>query len=74
MTVRFSWDPHIEHEVRRLAVRNLTPRYRAALSRVTCPDHGQQPTISEHGIEWQIERCCQRAEALAFQAIREIGG
>jgi hypothetical protein len=74
VTTSFSWTPHIEQELKRMAVRNLTPRYRAALSRVTCPDHGHSPTISEYGLEWHIERCCERAEAIAFEAIRKAGG
>lgn len=73
MTTRFSWSPHIEQELKRIAVKNLTRRYRAALAVVTCPDHGKSPTISEHGIEWRIERCCDRAEAMAFEAIRIAG-
>jgi hypothetical protein len=69
---RFSWNQHIEQELKRIAAANLTPRYRAALEGVRCPDHDQSPTISEQGIEWRIERCCERAERMAFEAIRSI--
>jgi hypothetical protein len=55
-----------------VAVRNLTPKYRAALVDVTCPDHGEHPTIEARGEEWRIRRCCQQAEALALDAIRKV--
>jgi hypothetical protein len=72
MELRFAWNPQIEQEVKRMAVHSLTPKYRAALARVKCPDHGESPTIEEHGMEWRIQRCCQSAETLAFEAIRRV--
>lgn len=70
MATRFSWDQHIEHELKRIAVANLTPKYQAALANVTCPEHKLSPTITQHGEEWRMERCCDRVEAMAFEAIR----
>lgn len=68
----FKWNPNAERDIKRMAVRNLTPKYQAALAEVACPDHGEHPTIEPHGEEWRIHRCCKKAEALAYEAIRKV--
>lgn len=68
----FSWNPGADDAIKRMAVTNLTPKYQAALAMVTCPEHGEHPTVEAHGRGWRIRRCCEAAEALAFEAIRKV--
>jgi hypothetical protein len=70
MTV--NWNPNADRDIKRMVVRNLTPKYRAALANVTCPDHGEHPTIEAHDEEWRIRRCCEKAETLAYDTIRKV--
>src|SRR6186997_1832324 len=41
---------------------------------VPVPVERADPTVSEHALEWRIESCCPRAEMMAFEAIRRVGG
>jgi hypothetical protein len=70
MTIR--WNPNFEDEVKREVVRNLTPQYRAALAKVTCPDHGAHPSIEASAESWEIHACCERGKGLALEAIRKV--
>lgn len=72
MSVTIRWNPDWERDLKREVVKNATRQYRAALARVTCPDHGAHPTIEAQGEQWSIRRCCEKAEALAFDAIRKV--
>jgi hypothetical protein len=72
MSVRFEWNPNAESDLKRDVVRNLTPRFQATLTKVTCPDHGEHPTIEVHSEEWRIRACCERAAEMARAALGEV--
>jgi hypothetical protein len=68
----FEWNPGAEDALKRQVVRNLLPRFQAAMRDVTCPDHGEHPRVESRGTEWRIHRCCPKAEALAREAISKV--
>lgn len=70
MSVNIEWNPNWERDFKREIVKNLTPKYRTALARVTCPEHGRHPTIQTQ--PWQIRGCCEKAVELATKAIRKV--
>lgn len=55
MSARIEWNPNAERDIKREVVGNLTPRFKSALAAVTCPDHGEHPTLDPKSEEWQVD-------------------
>ena len=72
MSVRIEWNPNWERDLKREVVRNLTPRFESALAAVTCPDHGEHPTLDAKSEEWQIRACCERAAEMGREAVSKV--
>lgn len=72
MSVQFEWNPNAERDIKREVARNLTPRFKQALAAVTCPDHGEHPTLGTKSEEWQIRACCDRAAARGRDAVSKV--
>lgn len=73
MSFRFEWNPNLERDINREVVGNLTPRFEAALRGVTCPEHGEHPTLAPQDVEeWQVRACCERAPEMGRVALAEV--
>lgn len=72
MSVSIEWNPNWERDLKREVIQNLTPKYRAALARVTCPDHREHPTLDPMAEEWRIRGCCEVATEMGLKAIAKV--
>ena len=72
MSFRMDWNPNWERDLKREAVRHLTPRFEKALAAVTCPDHGEHPTLETKSEKWEIRACCERAAEMGRDAVAEV--
>lgn len=68
----FKPNPNIKRDVERVVVKTVPAEYTAALAKITCPDHDEHPTMEAHGDSWRINRCCEKAEKMALEAIGNI--
>jgi hypothetical protein len=60
------WNPNAEHEIKKMAVRNIEAQARPAVEGTICPDHGTSPKLVRHGDDLRIENfCCKKVAEMA---------
>jgi hypothetical protein len=72
MTAEFKPNPNLEKELGPEVVKNLTPTLEEALAGVTCPDHGEHPTLTVEGEGWKVGGCCEKGIELGTEAISKV--
>jgi hypothetical protein len=66
----FKPNPNLERDLKREITRNVPAEWAAAMEEVTCPRHGEHPTVVAVPDEgWSMDGCCETAKAMGREKL-----